>query len=177
MMFWVVFIFVICQRIAELFIARRNEKWILANGGTEVGQEHYKLIVSVHVFFFLSLLFEVLYFEKELSPFFPVLFSLFIVTQLGRLWALSSLGKFWNTKIMILPNHEIVSKGPYKFIKHPNYLIVILEIMLLPLMFEAYVTACVCSILNLIVLSIRIPIEERALQEFTNYGVQFEKND
>src|SRR5690606_30299807 len=112
---------VICQRIAELFIARRNEKWILANGGTEVGQEHYKLIVSVHVFFFLSLLFEVLYFEKELSPLFPVLFSLFIVTQIGRLWALTSLGKFWNTKIMILPNHEIVSKGPYKFIKHPNY--------------------------------------------------------
>ena len=90
-----------------------------------------------------------------------------------RIWCLTSLGKFWNTKIIILPGADVVIKGPYKFIRHPNYLIVTTELLVLPLLFSAYFTAIVFSILNIWMLSVRIPTEERALKEVTNYKEEF----
>jgi methyltransferase len=160
---------IILQRITELIIARRNEKWMKSHGGKEFGQNHYKLIVGIHVLFFLIYIGEVVVFQKNLSPQWYYLFVLFLITQTGRVWALTSLGKFWNTKIIVLPNAKIVAKGPYRFLKHPNYLIVSLEFLIIPLIFQAYFTTVIFTILNLWILSIRIPEEEKALREFTSY--------
>ncbi|MCH1627345.1 isoprenylcysteine carboxyl methyltransferase family protein [Fredinandcohnia quinoae] len=168
MIFWLFILFIILQRIVELVHARKNEKWIKSLGGYEVGHKHYKFIVLMHIFFFLTLMVEVSLFDKNLSYFYPLLFGLFFVTQIVRLWAISSLGRYWNTKIIVLPTHQIVKVGPYKYLKHPNYLIVSFEIILIPLLFQAYGTAVIFTLMNLIILSIRIPIEERALQGYFN---------
>ncbi|WP_096154326.1 MULTISPECIES: isoprenylcysteine carboxyl methyltransferase family protein [Bacillus] len=159
--------FVITQRLAELIIAKRNESWMLQNGAKEYFPNHYKFIVLLHIGFLISFISEGIIFNKEVSPIWPGLLILFGFTQLLRVWAITSLGKFWNTKIIILPNANIVKKGPYKFIRHPNYLIVGLEILLIPLLFQAYFTAIVFTILNAVILSIRIPLEEKALIEGT----------
>ncbi|WP_342670291.1 isoprenylcysteine carboxyl methyltransferase family protein [Bacillus solimangrovi] len=164
---------VIIQRLMELFIARSNEKWMKKHGAVEVGKEHYKWIVMLHVLFFISLIVEVRMFERDLSPLWPVFFCLFVVAQYVRFWSLKSLGKFWNTKILVLPNVNVISKGPYKYIRHPNYLIVMLEIFLLPMMFQAYYTVLIFSVVNAIVLRIRILTEEEALMKHTNYRTQF----
>ena len=87
----------------------------------------------------------------------------------ARIWCLASLGKFWNTKIIILPGADVVRKGPYKWIRHPNYLIVTTELLVLPLLFGAYFTAIIFAFLNVWMLSVRIPAEEKALKEATNY--------
>lgn len=164
---------IIVQRMVEVIIAKRNARWIKSKGGYEVGKNHYKYIVSLHALFFLSLLTEV-----TLSP--PVLYSwtvipltIFILAQVGRVWALSSLGKFWNTRIMVLPGAQVIVKGPYRFVKHPNYIIVITEILTLPLIFQAYWTAITFTILNACVLTIRIKAEESALRAVTNYEKAF----
>jgi len=175
MIFWIFVAFVITQRLIELVLANRNEKWILSQGGYEVGQRHYKYIVFLHILFFVSLLIEVVYFNKELSSYYPILFLLFVLTQLGRGWVLFSLGKYWNTKIMILPQGQVQVKGPYRYFKHPNYLIVACEFVVIPLLFQAYITAVVFSLLNLVIMSVRIPIEERALgvhEEYRQLGME-----
>ncbi|MEH7381929.1 isoprenylcysteine carboxylmethyltransferase family protein [Bacillus sp. JJ1533] len=169
MMFWIFISLVIAQRLIELRIAKRNEKWILSQGGYEVGHSHYKYIVLMHILFFVSLIFEVLYRGNELSVFYPVLFFLFAITQLGRVWALTSLGLFWNTKIMILQKSQVQAKGPYKYFKHPNYLIVALEFILIPVIFQAYITGTIFSLLNFAIMSIRIPVEEQALSVHEDY--------
>jgi len=82
---------------------------------------------------------------------------------------------YWNTKIIILPGADVVVRGPYSFIRHPNYLVVCLELLVLPLLFQAYVTAIVFTILNFIMLAVRIPVEEKALKEATNYAVSMKR--
>ncbi|MFS0863322.1 isoprenylcysteine carboxyl methyltransferase family protein [Fredinandcohnia sp. 179-A 10B2 NHS] len=169
MLFWVVILLIGVQRLIELRIAKRNEKKVLNQGGYEVGQRHYKYMVLLHLSFFLSLICEVTIFEKGASSIFPLLLFLFFLTQLGRIWVIYSLGMFWNTKILILPANQIRAKGPYKFMKHPNYFIVTIEFILIPLLFDAYYTATIFTLLNALVLSVRIPIEEKALQVHTEY--------
>ncbi|MCC3358398.1 isoprenylcysteine carboxyl methyltransferase family protein [Bacillus sp. REN16] len=174
MIFWIFIGLVIGQRLIELRIANRNEKWILSEGGYEAGQEHYKYIVLTHSLFFLALIVEVIYRGNELSALYPILFFLFTLTQLGRVWAIHSLGVFWNTKIMILPKSQVQVKGPYKYVKHPNYIIVALEFILIPMLFQAYMTGIIFSFLNLVMMSIRIPIEEQALgvhKEYQRLGI------
>ena len=159
----------IIQRLLELVIARRNEKWMKEQGAIEFGVKHYQFIVLMHSMFFVVLLFEKMTFIREVSVFWPLFAALFVCMQLIRFWALSSLGRYWNTKILVIPNLEVVRRGPYRFIKHPNYLVVSIELLVVPLMFGAYVTACLFTILNILMLSIRIPAEEKALRELTEY--------
>lgn len=175
-MFFLLFVFiVILQRLMEVVIARRNEKKMLAAGAFEAGASHYPFMIALHVSFFLSLITEVLVFERVISPLFLWLFVLFLLVQGLRVWCLASLGQFWNTKIIILPGANVVKKGPYQFIRHPNYLIVCTEILLLPLMFQAYFTAICFTLLNFAMLAVRIPTEEKALMEATNYSKEFKK--
>ena len=169
MIFYCILAFVIIQRFIELRIAKRNEKAMLAKGAYEVGASHYKYMILLHTSFFISFLVEVAFIKSSFTPYYAFL-AIFIVLQLLRVWCLASLGTFWNTKIIILPGANVVVKGPYAFIRHPNYLIVCLEIAVLPLMFQAYVTAILFTILNLIMLSVRIPMEEKALKEATDYA-------
>ena len=169
MFFYLILVLVIIQRLVELLIAKKNEKAMLAKGAYEVGAAHYPFMILLHVSFFVSLLIEVIFFKSVLTPHIEWL-VIFLVLQLLRIWCLVSLGMFWNTKIIILPGANVVMKGPYSFIRHPNYLVVCLEIALLPVMFEAYFTAITFTILNFIMLAVRIPIEEKALKEATNYA-------
>ncbi|MEH7176615.1 isoprenylcysteine carboxyl methyltransferase family protein [Neobacillus vireti] len=176
MILFIIFVSVlIIQRLLELVIARRNEKWMKEQGAIEYGRGHYPFIVLMHVLFFLVLFFETFTFSREISPIWPLFAPVFVVAQLIRIWAISSLGRFWNTKIIVLPNLEVVRKGPYRFIKHPNYLVVTIELLVVPLLFGAYITAGLFTLLNVLMLSIRIPAEEKALQELTEYGGSFEK--
>ena len=172
--FFIVLSLVIVQRLLELVVARKNEKRMLAKGAYEVGANHYPIMIALHMSFFVSLIIEVTYLDLGPSPIFPWLFVLFLAVQALRVWCLASLGPFWNTKIIILPGANVVAKGPYLYIRHPNYLVVCIEIALLPLMFGAYFTAVTFTILNLLMLSVRIPTEERALREATDYNEVFQ---
>ncbi|WP_216830189.1 isoprenylcysteine carboxyl methyltransferase family protein [Alkalihalobacterium elongatum] len=173
MVFFIILFVVITQRLVELLIAKSNEKWMRNRGAYEVGQAQYKYIVLVHVFFFISLISEVVFLQKTLASWWWVPFAFFIIAQSMRVWSLSSLGRFWNTKIIILPGANVVAKGPYKFMRHPNYVIVSVEILMLPLIFQAYATAIFFTIANALVLSVRICQEEAALQEATDYQEKF----
>lgn len=175
MIFYIIIFLVIAQRLTEVFIAKRNEKWMLSQGAYEIGASHYPYMLALHSSFFLFLIVEVMTSNNSLSPLFPLFFILFIAVQALRIWCLRSLGPFWNTKIIILPGAEVVKKGPYVFFRHPNYAVVCLEILLLPLMFQAYFTAFCFTLLNITMLSVRIPLEEKALRENTNYNHVFQK--
>lgn len=161
--------FVVLQRLGELVIAKKNEKGMKEKGAIEFGQLHYQFMVLMHVMFFVVLILEVLIFNKQVSRFWPILFSVFLLVQAGRIWALTSLGEFWNTKIIVLPDAYPIKRGPYRYLKHPNYVIVIIELLLIPLLFNAYMTSVIFTVLNGCLLAIRIPAEERALNQLTNY--------
>lgn len=173
--FLVIISVIMIQRLLELVIARRNEKWMKEQGALEFGSNHYLYIVLMHSLFFLVLIFENFAFSREISPIWPLLAVVFVFAQLIRIWAISSLGRYWNTKIIVLPNVDVVRKGPYRFIKHPNYVVVTIELMVVPLFFGAYITASLFTLLNVLMLSIRIPAEEKALRELTEYEGSFEK--
>lgn len=173
MLFIVVISIVIIQRLIELIVASKNEKWMRSQGAFEVGADHYPVMVLMHTGFFVTLLLEVTALDRPLSPIWLVLLTIFLIAQVMRIWCLTSLGKYWNTKILVLPGADVVKKGPYRWIRHPNYLIVTVELLTLPLLFGAYFTAILFTVLNLWMLSVRIPAEENALKEVTNYKEKF----
>ncbi|MCQ5365396.1 hypothetical protein NOW01_10420 [Anoxybacillus salavatliensis] len=159
---WSIFFFLIVQRFVELYWAKRNERWMKERGAKEFGQNHYKYIVCMHCLFFVSLLLEGI--RKRPSRLWSVLFNIFVVLQLFRLWIIASLERYWNTKIIVLPKAERVQRGPYRWFRHPNYLVVVLEFLVIPLMFQAYWTAVIFTICNAYLLSVRIRVEEQALR-------------
>lgn len=169
--FLIFYSLILIQRVFELIIAKNNEKWMKGQGAIEFGQKGYKLIVIMHILFLLSFLSEKLVQDRGLSIIWPWLGIIFLLAQMIRFWALFTLGKYWNTKIIVLPNACVVNKGPYRFIRHPNYLVVFLELLTIPLMFNAFITASLFTILNIIFLAIRILEEEQALKNLTEYEV------
>ncbi|MGP4075276.1 isoprenylcysteine carboxyl methyltransferase family protein [Halobacillus sp. K22] len=163
---WILFAFLVIQRLGELGLARSNRKWMLNRGAIESGENHYILFIILHSLFFVSLLLEfTLTSYQHTSSIFYVSLSMFIVLQVLRIWCISSLGRRWNTRILVLPDEQPLKKGPYQFIPHPNYVIVFLELLFIPLLFQAYITALVFPFLHLLVLKVRIPAEEKALEE------------
>jgi methyltransferase len=163
-MYFILFIsFLILQRLSELFIASRNEKWLLSQGAVQYGQSHYPFIVAMHTLFIVSIIVEYIY--QPNSPFDIIFLVLFLIVLAFKFWALSSLGKYWNTKIYRIPGVYPVKKGPYKIFKHPNYMEVCLEIALIPLVFHLYYTAIIFTVLNAIMLSVRITVENKVWAE------------
>lgn len=162
MVFTVFILFLIGLRVGELLLARRNERWLLQHGAVEYGQKHYPYIVALHALFFVSLITEYI-FTSPKSFSLPLLLLYFLLLAF-KAWVLFSLGRFWNTKIFRIPNYPLVKKGPYRFMKHPNYVIVIAEIALIPLIFHLYITAVVFSVLNGLMLYVRIREENKALK-------------
>jgi len=152
-------IFVITQRLSELYIARRNEKWLRSQGAIEYGKNHYPYIVALHTLFIISMIGEYI-FRPGLSMDY-IFLLLFILLLAFKFWALSSLGKYWNTKIFRVPGSGPVKKGPYKLFKHPNYFIVICEIIVIPMVFHLYYTAVIFTVLNAIMLTVRIRVENK----------------
>ncbi len=151
--------YVVLARLAELFVARRNTRRLLAMGGYEVGSGHYPLIVTLHAgwIFALALLVPT---ETSPQPHFLLMFAL---TQPFRYWTLHSLGSRWTTRVIVVPGYALVTSGPYRWLRHPNYMVVVAEIALLPLVFGVWEVALGFSFLNAIILLYRLRIEERAL--------------
>ncbi|MBO0958220.1 hypothetical protein J1P26_00625 [Neobacillus sp. MM2021_6] len=165
--------FVILQRVVELFIAKGNEKWMKQKGAVEFGERHYKYMVTMHILFFLVFITEKLLLERQLALVWPIFLCLFCFAQFIRIWALASLGRYWNTKILVIAGAEVVRKGPYRFLKHPNYFVVAIELLVVPLLFTSYYTAILFTLLNVIMLIVRIPEEEKALSTLTEYDGVF----
>lgn len=157
--FYAVLAFVVVQRLAELAYARRNEARLLNRGGQEFGASHYPLFIVLHTAWLLALALTV---PAEQTPHWLWL-SLFGVLQAGRLWVIVSLGHYWTTRVITVPDVPLVRRGPYRWLRHPNYLIVAGEIAALPLAFDALRIALVFSILNALLLWYRIQIENNAL--------------
>lgn len=163
MMAFIFFIlFIILLRIGELILSRRNEVWLLQNGAIEYGQKHYPYIVALHVLFIVSLIIE---YSITQTAYFNLSFLLFyLLLLLCKAWVILTLGKFWNTKIYHIQNFPLIKKGMYMYIKHPNYLIVAAEIAIIPLVFHLYFTAVAFTVLNAIMLYIRIKEENKVLK-------------
>ncbi|HZK94408.1 MAG TPA: isoprenylcysteine carboxylmethyltransferase family protein [Prolixibacteraceae bacterium] len=155
--------FVILLRVGELVLSKSNEKWLLQNGAIEYGKKHYPFIVALHLFFIISLIIE--YSTRQTASFNLFFIILYFLILAFKVWVLLSLGKFWNTKIYHISNLPLVKKGPYRYINHPNYMIVIAEIAVIPLAFHLYFTAIAFTILNAMMLFVRIKEENRALRE------------
>jgi methyltransferase len=153
------------QRLLELALSRRHERLLLARGAIERGREHYPLIVTLHVLWLLSTLVEGLLRGPELPTLWPIPLALFLLVQPLRYWAILSLGDYWNTRILVVPGAELVRRGPYRYFRHPNYVVVVVEIAAFPLIFGAWVTALVFSMLNAALLYVRIKEENRALAQ------------
>ena len=144
-----------------MILSKSNEKWLLQNGAIEFGQDHYVYIVALHVFFIIALIIE--YSTTQVTAFNMYLLIPYFVILGLKAWVILSLGKFWNTKIFHIPSYPLIKKGPYNFIKHPNYWIVIAEIAIIPLIFNLYYTAIVFTCLNALMLYVRIKEENKAL--------------
>lgn len=151
--------FVTAQRLAELALARRNTAWLTAQGAVEHAPGHYPLIVAVHTGWLMGL--WALGRRRRVSPGWLAAFG---VLQATRVWVLATLGRRWTTRIIVLPGAPLVRRGPFRFLRHPNYTVVAGEIAVLPLAFGLPGFAAVFSILNAAVLSVRIRAENDALR-------------
>ena len=150
---------VVLQRLAELILAQRNTRRLLAKGAVEVGRGHYPLIVALHAAWIAVLALTV---PADAPASWPLL-GLFLVLQAARIWVIASLGPYWTTRIITLTAAPLVRRGPYRWLRHPNYLVVALEIAVLPLAFGAVWIALVFSLLNAVLLWHRIRVEAEAL--------------
>jgi len=152
--------FVTLQRLGELVIARRNTARLLENGAIEVAPDHYKLIVGLHTLWLAGLWYLAL--ARGLTPDLFLL-AVFVVLQGLRVWVLATLGPRWTTRIIVVPGEQLIARGPYRYLSHPNYWIVIGEIIVLPLVFGLLWFGVIFSLLNLAVLWVRIRAENKAL--------------
>jgi len=163
--FIALFSFLIFQRSVELALAERNRRWAMNHGGREYGGWAYPLIVSVHALFYVSLLLEWRFRSDGWNSQWPLWLVLLTAAQILRFWSIRSLGRCWNTRIITVPGVKLVAQGPYRFIRHPNYTVVTIELLAIPMLCGAYVTAAVFSLANALILALRIPEEERALEQ------------
>ena len=154
----VILALVTLQRLGELWLSKRNTARLIAQGAREHASGHYPLILGVHAAWLLTL--------WLLAPFRPVdgfWLAMFVAIEILRIWVLVSLGPRWTTRIIVLPEADLVRRGPYRFINHPNYLVVVSEILVLPLVFGLWQVALIFTLLNAAILTIRIRAENAAL--------------
>ncbi len=152
------------QRVVELLWSRRNHRRVRERGGREYGASHFPFFVALHTAYLLALTGEVLSGAAP-SSFWPVWFVVWLIAQALRVSAIRALGDRWNVRIVVVPGEPPVRRGIYRWLRHPNYLAVALEFIAAPLIFGAWRTGVAFSLLNAIVLRVRIPAEERALHE------------
>jgi methyltransferase len=150
------------ERVTELVVSQRNLAWSRDRGGTESGGRHYPAMVVLHVGLLVGCLVESLH-----RPFLPALgwpmLAVVLAAQGLRWWCIATLGRQWNTRVVVVPGAERVSRGPYRLMSHPNYVAVVVEGMALPLVHTAWITALVFTALNAVVLRTRIRVENAAL--------------
>jgi methyltransferase len=155
----VILALVTLERLGELWLSHRNTRRLLAQGGHEVGAGHYPLIVAVHVLWLAALWW--LAPSHSVDGFF---LGIYVLLQVARFWTIEALGDRWTTRIIVLPDAPLVKRGPYRFIDHPNYVVVAGEIAVLPLVFGLWQVALIFTLLNAAVLAIRIREENHALR-------------
>lgn len=152
----------ILQRISELPRSKANERRLRAAGAVEFGADHYPAIVAMHALWFVVMIVELLWIPRQINPFWPVLLPTWIAVEALRFWTLATLGRRWTTRVLVLPGEKPVTTGPFAFVRHPNYLVVAAEILLVPLILGCWITAVTFTIANGVLLGVRIRIEERA---------------
>lgn len=157
----VVLMLVIFQRLAELVIAQRNTKALLMAGGTEVGGRHYPAIVAIHAAWIVGLAVWIAQRSVVISG---LWLAVYAALQVARIWVMVSLGRFWTTRIIVVSGAPLIKRGPYRYIRHPNYFVVAGEIAALPLAFGATRLALAFTLINGAVLAYRIAIENRTLK-------------
>ena len=152
------------ERLVELVVSTRHARWAFARGGVEYGAGHFRVMAGVHAALLVSCVAEVAVADRPFLPWlgWPML-ALVLAAQALRWWCVATLGNQWNTRVIVVPGLPLVTRGPYRWLRHPNYLAVTVEIAALPLVHTAWVTALVFTVANAAVLSVRIPVEERAL--------------
>lgn len=150
------------ERLAELVVSRRNAAWSLRHGGREYGAGHYPAMVVLHTGLLVACPVE-----AARRPFVPALgwamLALVLASQALRWWCITTLGPRWNTRVIVVPDLPLVSGGPYRLLRHPNYVAVVVEGVALPLVHTAWVTAAVFTALNALLLRVRIRTEDAAL--------------
>lgn len=167
-------VLVAAGRLVELRIAERNRRRLLARGAVEAAPGHYRWMVLLHIAFLIACPLEVWLLDRSFLPgLAAVALVVLVLAATLRWWVISSLEGRWTTRILCLPGVSPVTGGPYRFLRHPNYLAVIAEIAALPLVHTAWLTAAVFSLLNAWLLRVRIAAEEAALTELSGYGPAF----
>ncbi len=165
MIFWYGLVaLVVVIRFAELRVARRNRAWAMERGGVESGAEHYPVMVSLHTALFAGCLLEVPLADRPFLPWlgWPML-ALLAGAHALRWWCIRTLGPQWNTRVIRVPGAPLVSGGPYRWFSHPNYVAVVVEGFALPLVHTAWVTALAFTVLNALLLRVRLRVENEAL--------------
>lgn len=152
------------ERLIELIISKRNARWAFAHGGKEFGRSHYPVMVAVHVALLIGCVVEVWTLHR---PFFgwlgwPML-AVVALSQALRWWCVTTLGRRWNTLVIVLPQEPLVRRGPYRWLHHPNYVAVVTEGVALPLVHTAWLTALGFTVANALLLRVRIRVENEAL--------------
>lgn len=162
---------VAAERVAELVVARRNERWSTARGAVVTGRGHYPAMVALHTGLLAGCLIEVWLAGRPLVPWlsWPMLAALAAAQSL-RWWCVGTLGPRWNTRVIVVPGLPLVTGGPYRWLRHPNYAAVVAEGLALPLIHTAWVTATLFTMLNAALLTVRVRCEDRALTAATAPG-------
>jgi methyltransferase len=152
------------ERVAELVVSQRNLRWSRTQGGVEFGAGHYPAMVALHTGLLVGCLAEVYLLHRPFLPWlgWPML-AVVIAAQALRWWCITTLGRQWNTRVVVIPDAPRVTGGPYRLIPHPNYVAVIAEGIALPLVHTAWITALVFTVFNAALLSARISTENAAL--------------
>jgi len=153
------------ERLVELAVSKRNLAWAFARGGREYGRGHYPVMVLLHLSLLVGCVLEVWLLDR---PFLPVLGWAMVAVVLGtqalRWWCITTLGHRWNTLIVVVPGLPLVKAGPYRWLRHPNYVAVVVEGIALPMVHTAWITAVTFTVLNAVLLRVRIRAEEDALR-------------
>ncbi len=165
MVTWLVVLgLVALERLAELVVAKRNAAWSFANGGVEHGAGHYPVMVALHTAFLLAIPAEVLLLDRPWIPWLAwTCLALAAGAQALRWWVIATLGRRWNTRVIVIPGLAPVEGGPFRWLRHPNYLAVAVEGVALPLIHGAWLTAALFTVANAALLRTRIAVEDRAL--------------
>jgi methyltransferase len=152
------------ERLAEMVVSKRHADWAFARGAVESGRGHFPVMVLLHTALLAGAVVEVVVADR---PFLPLLgwpmLALVVLAQGLRWWCITALGPHWNTRVIVVPGAPLVASGPYRILRHPNYVAVVVEGVALPLVHTAWVTATAFTVLNLLLLSVRIHVEEQAL--------------
>lgn len=161
--------FIALQRLAELALSKSNARWLLAHGARLIQNDRMRWFTLLHSCFLLALLSEYMLTRSYDLPLAQWPLIALLCAQALRYWSIATLGRRWNVRVYILPDAQLITGGPYRFLRHPNYLAVTTELIALPLCLHAYLTCIVFSVASAFLQSQRVRIEEQALRETGNY--------